>query len=140
MLDHNKLYKQSLIQIRRKGEAEVLHELRHFFVYNWVDHSIVCPSEEALLKKLIQNMGESLIKCPTQPIVVHCSAGIGRTGTLISLCQLFNEYKLSLQEKEEFRFSVYDTVLRLRHMRAFMVQTASQYIFIHSFLYKYLAE
>ncbi|XP_046544894.1 uncharacterized protein LOC124255095 isoform X10 [Haliotis rubra] len=59
------------------------------------------------------------------PMVVHCSAGVGRTGTLIAL-----DY---LQQEAETQGSVdvYACVWKLRTQRLKMVQTKDQYVFLH---------
>ncbi|XP_046582362.1 uncharacterized protein LOC124289761 isoform X1 [Haliotis rubra] len=59
------------------------------------------------------------------PVVVHCSAGIGRTGTFIALQYLKEEAELSALQ------DVYTCVWNLRHQRVNMVQTKNQYVFIH---------
>ncbi|KAK3781843.1 hypothetical protein RRG08_066747 [Elysia crispata] len=59
------------------------------------------------------------------PLLVHCSAGVGRTGTFIALCQL-------LQEAEETGKMDFLAVLwRLRQDRVSMIQTVEQYVFLH---------
>lgn len=58
-------------------------------------------------------------------VIVHCSAGVGRTGTLIAadiLLQTANAGK---------EIDIYNTVLNLRKQRVKMVQTEEQYIYIH---------
>lgn len=59
----------------------------------------------------------------TSPIVIHCSAGIGRTGTYltIAICREWLKHCQSVNLAE--------TVKRLRSQRAFAVQTAEQYQF-----------
>ncbi|CAI2738161.1 unnamed protein product, partial [Dicrocoelium dendriticum] len=68
---------------------------------------------------------------PTGPLVVHCSAGLGRTGCFIALCigcaQLRNEGIVD----------VLRIVSRLRLERGGMVQTNEQYEFIHHALAAY---
>ena len=51
------------------------------------------------------------------PIVVHCSAGVGRSGTLIAIDSLME------QLKEEGQISIYKTVCELRHQRNYLVQS-----------------
>ncbi|XP_059809461.1 receptor-type tyrosine-protein phosphatase H-like isoform X2 [Hypanus sabinus] len=57
--------------------------------------------------------------------VVHCSAGVGRTGTFIGL-----DYLMQCVEKE-LLVDVYGIVRKMRMNRTCMVQTESQYIFLH---------
>jgi len=67
--------------------------------------------------------------------VIHCSAGIGRTGTLLCLYNIYlllNELK---EAKEEIKISIFGLVRRLREQRWGMVQTKEQYKFLYEFTY-----
>uniref|UniRef100_A0A1I8FN82 protein-tyrosine-phosphatase n=1 Tax=Macrostomum lignano TaxID=282301 RepID=A0A1I8FN82_9PLAT len=68
-------------------------------------------------------------------IVLHCSAGVGRTGTFIALDLLAPRLQ-DCQERQEV--SVYETVLQLRRCRVDMVQTKHQYAFIYKFLLNFV--
>jgi tyrosine-protein phosphatase non-receptor type 9 len=59
------------------------------------------------------------------PIVIHCSAGIGRTGTFISMD--INTRRLA----DIGRVDVAATVRRVRSQRAFSIQMPDQYVFCH---------
>ncbi|KAL8595609.1 hypothetical protein ACOMHN_025645 [Nucella lapillus] len=59
------------------------------------------------------------------PIIVHCSAGIGRTGTYVALDILL------ARASHQQQVDVFQCVLGLRQQRVDMVQTLSQYIFLH---------
>ncbi|XP_061194029.1 receptor-type tyrosine-protein phosphatase alpha-like [Saccostrea echinata] len=59
------------------------------------------------------------------PIVVHCSAGIGRTGTFIALDSLLKEAAAMDS------IDVINCVSKLRQQRAFSIQTDMQYAFLH---------
>nr|XP_022306525.1 receptor-type tyrosine-protein phosphatase alpha-like isoform X1 [Crassostrea virginica] len=61
-------------------------------------------------------------------MLVHCSAGVGRTGTFIGLDSLLKEG----QESE--RINIFEFVKQMREDRMTMVQTADQYIFLHKAL------
>lgn len=56
---------------------------------------------------------------------MHCSAGVGRTGTLVALDSLLQ------QLADECQVSIFNTVCDLRHQRNFLVQSLKQYIFIY---------
>ncbi|XP_053387666.1 cell death abnormality protein 1-like [Mercenaria mercenaria] len=60
------------------------------------------------------------------PILVHCSAGIGRTGTYISIDSLVQE------GEAEGGVDIYACVRNLREHRVNMVQTAGQYQYLHN--------
>ena len=68
-------------------------------------------------------------------LLVHCRAGIGRTGTTISLINLTLalRYQLS-QGVADPRISIFSTVRRLREQRIWMVQTDDQYDYIYEHL------
>ncbi|KAL3879719.1 hypothetical protein ACJMK2_032005, partial [Sinanodonta woodiana] len=67
-------------------------------------------------------------KPTNKPIVVHCSAGIGRTGTYIALDILVS------QGRVEGKVNVSACVSNIRRQRVNMVQTKEQYIFLHETL------
>jgi len=61
----------------------------------------------------------------TGPSIIHCSAGVGRTGTFIAMDRL-------LQHLKEYSYvDIFGIVYQMRKHRVFMVQTESQYILIH---------
>ena len=60
------------------------------------------------------------------PILVHCSAGVGRTGTYIAVFKLWLDFK----DNNVKKLSIKDTVLELRKQRCLMVQKKEQYVYI----------
>ena len=66
------------------------------------------------------------------PIVVHCSAGIGRTGTFCTL-------DISIRRLDDVgTIDVKETVNKIRAQRAHIIQTQDQYVFGHLALLEYI--
>ena len=70
-----------------------------------------------------------------QRLLVHCRAGIGRTGTTISLISaviaIKEQIKVGIVDPH---LSIFYIVRRLREQRIWMVQTDDQYEYIYEFL------
>ncbi|XP_021105759.1 tyrosine-protein phosphatase non-receptor type 9 isoform X3 [Heterocephalus glaber] len=128
-------YKKTTLEIHNTEEREK-RQVTHFQFLSWPDYGV--PSSAASLidflravrnqqSLAISSMGvRSKGQCPEQPpIVVHCSAGIGRTGTFCSL-------DICLAQLEELgTLNVFQTVSRMRTQRAFSIQTPEQYYFCY---------
>ena len=114
----------------------------------WPDHGVPKQSSYGVVEQQLELMLKEHESKPAQPIVVHCSAGVGRTGTLIALFNLkltldrlitsFLKESSSLlsiffiriysfladeTKKPLFRLSIFGVVRRLREQRWGMVHT-----------------
>ncbi|XP_052634163.1 LOW QUALITY PROTEIN: receptor-type tyrosine-protein phosphatase kappa-like [Harpia harpyja] len=92
----------------------------------WPDHGV--PRNPAQLLALVDVVNKRGLEVPTGPVLVHCSAGIGRTGTFIAL-----DFLLKMG-KAEGKVDVFHCVQRLREQRVSMVQTKEQYTFLYEVL------
>jgi protein-tyrosine phosphatase len=106
----------------------------HFLFAGWADYSKPEGADREALLQLIRTTGS---KCsPDNPRVVHCSAGVGRTGTFIALDHLLHELEtgglLKLTEPE--MDPVFETVNQLREQRMTMVYNEMQLQFIYEVL------
>lgn len=99
----------------------------HFYFKKWPDHGV--PTDPTHLITFIRKVKAE--KVPSySPIVVHCSAGVGRTGTFIGLDIIMQRLK------NESKINIYETVKKLRFQRMKMVQTLAQYTFLYTCAYE----
>ena len=96
--------------------------VKHFHFTAWPDHDVPTLYDELLL--FVSKVQESHIKT-NAPILVHCSAGVGRTGTFITL------YNLLIAIQQTKPINIYSTVHAMREHRPQMVQAFAQYKFIY---------
>uniref|UniRef100_A0A3Q2CYU2 protein-tyrosine-phosphatase n=1 Tax=Cyprinodon variegatus TaxID=28743 RepID=A0A3Q2CYU2_CYPVA len=100
-------------------------EVTHIQFMSWPDHGV--PGEPHLLLKLRRRVN-AFKNFFSGPIVVHCSAGVGRTGTYIGIDAMMEGLEA------EGRVDIYGYVVKLRRQRCLMVQVEAQYILIHQAL------
>lgn len=109
-----------------------LKRVLHYYYYKWADAKVP-PSSLPLIdlaksiKVEIEKLEEDLRPAP----IIHCSAGVGRTGTFIALDQLLNYSPLSTNKFED---PVERIVSSLRSSRMMMVQTVYQYLYLYEVL------
>ncbi|XP_051854608.1 tyrosine-protein phosphatase non-receptor type 7 isoform X1 [Antechinus flavipes] len=107
--------------------------VKHVFFSAWPDHQT--PESAGPLLRLVDEIEESPdTAAKSGPIVVHCSAGIGRTGCFIATrigCQ---------QLKARGEVDILGIVCQLRLDRGGMIQTSEQYQFLHHTLALYAAQ
>ncbi|XP_042575132.1 receptor-type tyrosine-protein phosphatase mu-like [Cyprinus carpio] len=107
--------------VEKRGAHEI-REISQFHFTGWPDHGV--PYHATGLLGFVRRVKA---KSPPNagPIVVHCSAGAGRTG-----CFIVIDIMLDMAEREGV-VDIYNCVRELRSRRVNMVQTEEQYVFIH---------
>lgn len=109
------------LTLQKSGEDRV-RRVQHLWYTAWPDHR--APASPNQLLSLALEVEQLQARCPG-PIVVHCSAGIGRTGCFVAS-------SIGIRQlREENSVDVLATVCALRRDRGGMVQTAEQYEFVH---------
>jgi len=118
--------KFKIVHVKTEEEREVIHYQYH----GWPDHGVPSNTEE--IRHLLRRM-EEVNTDAKAPVAVHCSAGIGRTGTLCTIHLTLNKIKDHVQKNgaTPFPFDVYSTVMQLRAERSGMVQQPEQYRFCY---------
>ncbi|XP_077263508.1 tyrosine-protein phosphatase Lar isoform X5 [Temnothorax americanus] len=111
-------------QVCRAGYSE-RREIKQLQFTAWPDHGV--PEHPAPFLQFLRRV-RSLNVPESGPLVVHCSAGVGRTGCFIVIDSMLERIK------HEKMIDIYGHVTCLRAQRNYMVQTEDQYIFIHDAL------
>ncbi|KAF8358935.1 hypothetical protein PRIPAC_93930, partial [Pristionchus pacificus] len=108
------------------------HELEHIIWNNWPDRGV--PADTLTCFKLLERLKK------LSPTVIHCSAGIGRTGTIVGLDLILSRLKsgevktakeVLKSTNNRFYCIHFQIVIDLRSKRHGSVQMDIQYLYIH---------
>ncbi|XP_056671271.1 receptor-type tyrosine-protein phosphatase F isoform X6 [Monodelphis domestica] len=108
----------------KTGSSEK-RELRQFQFLAWPDHGV--PEYPTPTLAFLRRV-KACNPLDAGPMVVHCSAGVGRTGCFIVIDAMLERMK------HEKTVDIYGHVTCMRSQRNYMVQTEDQYVFIHEAL------
>ncbi|WKX96175.1 hypothetical protein Q1695_012544 [Nippostrongylus brasiliensis] len=109
--------KHTVLEVENKGQTMTVN---HFAYLVWPDHTAPFnPAPMVGCLKLCRQLASS------QPITVHCSAGIGRSATFVAI-----EYAWQ-KIRESGDVSMVDILKELRQQRFHAIQSPIQYIFLH---------
>ncbi|XP_054993882.1 receptor-type tyrosine-protein phosphatase F isoform X7 [Sorex araneus] len=110
--------------LHKSGSSEK-RELRQFQFMAWPDHGV--PEYPTPILAFLRRV-KACNPLDAGPMVVHCSAGVGRTGCFIVIEAMLERMK------HEKTVDIYGHVTCMRSQRNYMVQTEDQYVFIHEAL------
>ncbi|XP_075886638.1 tyrosine-protein phosphatase non-receptor type 9 isoform X2 [Nelusetta ayraudi] len=133
-------FKLSCLELYNTQSGE-RREVCHYLYVSWPDFGVpksasaMLDFREHVLQRrdaAVQSLGTSWTGPPGgPPVVVHCSAGIGRTGTFCTL-------DICLSRLEDIgTVDIHQTVRRMRTQRAFSIQTWDQYYFCYTAVIEY---
>ncbi|XP_035385705.1 receptor-type tyrosine-protein phosphatase delta isoform X1 [Electrophorus electricus] len=108
----------------KNGSSEK-KEVRQFQFTAWPDHGV--PEHPTPFLAFLRRV-KACNPPDAGPMVVHCSAGVGRTGCFIVIDAMLERIK------HEKTVDIYGHVTLMRAQRNYMVQTEDQYVFIHDAL------
>lgn len=108
-----------------QGASRIITQFQYT---SWPDHGL--PVSTTAFLDLVR-MVEKHKK--TGPVIVHCSAGIGRSGTFCTVHSTITKYRYDLSTRPDVppAFDILHTVIYMRQQRPGMVQTKEQYMFCY---------
>uniref|UniRef100_A0A8C7KCX3 protein-tyrosine-phosphatase n=1 Tax=Oncorhynchus kisutch TaxID=8019 RepID=A0A8C7KCX3_ONCKI len=114
-----------ITKLREKNEQGAQSRVvKHYWYTSWPDHKT--PDSAQPLLQLMRDVEEDRTGSPSQgPVIVHCSAGIGRTGCFIATTIGCRQLEM------EGVVDVLGIVCQLRADRGGLIQTGEQYEFVH---------
>ncbi|XP_053536154.1 receptor-type tyrosine-protein phosphatase beta isoform X3 [Ictalurus punctatus] len=119
------------IHLRQHGSPTDRH-ITHYYYPGWPDQGV--PKDHTSLSNFTEHVRKLLDDIPRLgPTVVHCSAGIGRSGTFVAILWLMQLCARGIPP------DVHLAVRDLRRHRVLMVQNVEQYILVHQCLLHWLA-
>ncbi|XP_051941100.1 receptor-type tyrosine-protein phosphatase delta-like isoform X20 [Hippocampus zosterae] len=117
-------YSVRTFALYKSGSSEK-REVRHFQFTAWPDHGV--PEHPTPFLAFLRRV-KACNPADAGPMIVHCSAGVGRTGCFIVIDAMVERIK------HEKTVDIYGHVTLMRSQRNYMVQTEDQYIFIYDAL------
>ncbi|XP_053114051.1 receptor-type tyrosine-protein phosphatase R isoform X2 [Hemicordylus capensis] len=120
-----------ITKLKEKNEqGSQSRNVKHYWYTSWPDHKTP-DSAQPLLQLMLDVEENRMASTGRGPVIVHCSAGIGRTGCFIATAIGCRHLK------EEGVVDALSIVCQLRLDRGGMVQTSEQYEFVHHALNLY---
>uniref|UniRef100_A0AAX7TCF4 Protein-tyrosine-phosphatase n=1 Tax=Astatotilapia calliptera TaxID=8154 RepID=A0AAX7TCF4_ASTCA len=113
-----------IIRKFRLGYADESQDVLHLNYTSWPDHGVPTVNAIESILQFVHIVRQQANRTK-DPIIVHCSAGVGRTGTFIALDRLMQHIR------EHEYVDILGMVSEMRSHRLSMVQTEEQYVFIH---------
>jgi protein tyrosine phosphatase len=143
---NNKVIYERKFSVNYKDNKDEKFSVTQIHYTAWPDHGV--PSLDKTYNHF-ETMFKYVSIAKVNPVAVHCSAGIGRTGTFMSSYKLWYEinkrynYLKSIQDKSDgvdeqpdFKFSIFKTVLKAKDSRCHSVENIKQYEFIYKLVKK----
>ncbi|XP_029419920.1 tyrosine-protein phosphatase non-receptor type 20 [Nannospalax galili] len=121
-LEHYQITQYFIIRVFQivKKSTGISHCVKHLQFTRWPDHGT--PASADYFIKYVRYVRKCHI---TGPLVVHCSAGVGRTGVFICLDVVFCAIE------KNYSFNIMNIVTQMRKQRCGMIQTKEQYRFCY---------
>ena len=118
------------------ADTKKVRDVKHFWYRKWPDHGapdLDNPKDKGIFIQFVDELIADM-KLDPQYTVIHCSAGVGRTGTLYVILKLCEEKHMNLTELITQNTVTYENlktiITNARELRNFIVQSVAQFIFL----------
>ncbi|RXM95494.1 Tyrosine-protein phosphatase non-receptor type 6 [Acipenser ruthenus] len=123
-----------VLEISPLNQSDDLREIWHYQYLSWPDHGV--PAEPGGVLSFLEQVNSKQSELRSAgPIVVHCSAGIGRTGTIIVIDMVINTINTKGLDCD---IDIQKSIQMVREQRSGLVQTEAQYKFIYMAVSQYI--
>eukprot|EP00828_Plagiopyla_frontata_P041596 TRINITY_DN5977_c0_g1_i2.p1 TRINITY_DN5977_c0_g1~~TRINITY_DN5977_c0_g1_i2.p1 ORF type:complete len:209 (-),score=23.37 TRINITY_DN5977_c0_g1_i2:3-629(-) len=137
-----------------QDESAFKKEINQIQWKGWPDHGVPDEADSEIIYQILELMIKQYITFRSNKVLVHCSAGVGRTGTIICLfnllltyCKFYPDLIKDLNENLQdidyyikYKISIFGAVRRLREQRWGMVNSQEQYSYIYKFFERLFEE
>ncbi|XP_038140282.1 tyrosine-protein phosphatase non-receptor type 6 isoform X2 [Cyprinodon tularosa] len=127
-------YKVRVLKIAPVDQPKLSREIWHYQYLSWPDHGV--PEEPGGVLSFLTQVNAKQAEYPDAgPMIIHCSAGIGRTGTIVVIDMILDTIdRLGL----DCDIDIPKYIQMVREQRSGMVQTEAQYKFIYLAISEYI--
>uniref|UniRef100_A0A8C2D3D4 protein-tyrosine-phosphatase n=1 Tax=Cyprinus carpio TaxID=7962 RepID=A0A8C2D3D4_CYPCA len=127
-------YKVRVMELTAPHRKEPARTIWHYQYLSWPDHGV--PQEPGGVLSFLEQVNiKQNEMSSTVPMIIHCSAGIGRTGTIVVIDMLID----SIEAKGlDCDIDIQKCIQMVREQRSGMVQTEAQYKFIYLAVLQYI--
>uniref|UniRef100_A0A673AMX4 protein-tyrosine-phosphatase n=1 Tax=Sphaeramia orbicularis TaxID=375764 RepID=A0A673AMX4_9TELE len=127
-------YKIRVLEIYPMDRPKLSRTIWHYQYLSWPDHGV--PQEPGGVLSFLCQVNSKQAEYPDAgPMIVHCSAGIGRTGTIVVIDMILDTIDtLGL----DCDLDIPKFIQMVREQRSGMVQTEAQYKFIYLAVSEYI--
>lgn len=111
-----------------EGPGGLTQKVTHYHWIDWPDRGV--PTADMAIVELLAKARPS-----KGPIVVHCSAGIGRTGSVVMIEYIMDQFLSGVPIEESDKILV-----KIREQRNNSIQTDQQYLFVHQVMMNFFMD
>ncbi|XP_049587555.1 tyrosine-protein phosphatase non-receptor type 6 isoform X2 [Syngnathus scovelli] len=127
-------YKVRILELAPMNKPKHTRTIWHYQYMSWPDHGV--PQEPGAVLSFLTQVNDKQAEYPDAgPMIIHCSAGIGRTGTIVVIDMIIETID-TIGINCDIDISKY--IQMVREQRSGMVQTEAQYKFIYLAVSEYI--